>query len=213
MDGRPLAPWRPGPRSVHAPPGGARCRARVARAASSWCPARTATLSSAFAGDPLTPRSEENRRRRVRYRLRLATWTVVREPGQPSPRILSDPAAAALLALDLMRACDDDKEHFFAVLLNTQNHYLMHTEVSVGTQSATLVHPREVLGPALREGASAIVLIHNHPSEDPTPSREDLRVTGQLRDGAHLPDLRLHDHLIIGNGTRSWVSLARRGDV
>ncbi len=54
----------------------------------------------------------------MRYRLRLATWTVVRECGQPSPRILSDPAAAALLALDFTRACDDDKEHFFVVLLS-----------------------------------------------------------------------------------------------
>ena len=56
-----------------------------------------------------------------RYRLTLATWTVVRERGQPSARILSDPEAAALLAFDLARAYDDDKEHFFAVLLNEQN--------------------------------------------------------------------------------------------
>jgi len=149
----------------------------------------------------------------VRYRLRLATWTVVREPGQPSPRTLSDPEAAALLALDLVRACDDDKEHFFAVLLNAQNHYLMHTEVSVGTQSSSLVHPREVLGPALREGASSLILIHSHPSGDPTPSREDLRLTRQLADAARLLDLRLHDHIIVGNGTERWVSLAQRGQL
>jgi DNA repair protein RadC len=61
--------------------------------------------------------------------------------------------------------------------------------------------------------ASAIVLIHNHPSGDPTPSREDLRLTRQLLDGALLLDVRLHDHVIIGNGTRDWVSLARRGEI
>ena len=149
----------------------------------------------------------------MRYRLRLAMWTVVREHGQPSPRTLSDPAAAALLALDLARACDDDKEHFFAVLLNAQNHYLMHTEVSVGTQSASLVHPREVLGPALREGAASLILVHNHPSGDPTPSREDLRLTRQLAEAARLLDLRLHDHIIVGNGTERWVSLAQRGEL
>ena len=149
----------------------------------------------------------------MRYRLRLAMWTVVRKPGQPSPRILSDPAAAALLALDLARTCDDDKEHFFAVLLNAQNHYLMHTEVSVGTQSASLVHPREVLGPALREGAVSIILIHNHPSGDPTPSREDVRLTRQLANAAQLLDLKLHDHIIVGNGTDRWVSLAQRGEL
>jgi DNA repair protein RadC len=149
----------------------------------------------------------------MRYRLKLATWTVVREGHHAPPRILSSPEAAARLAMDVMEATDDDKEHFWVLLLNAQNHYLMHTEVSVGTQSATLVHPREVLGPAVREGASAIVLVHNHPSGDPTPSREDLRLTRQLRDGAQLLDLRLHDHLIIGNGTRIWISLAQRGDL
>jgi DNA repair protein RadC len=147
----------------------------------------------------------------VRYRLTRATWIVVRERGQPSPRILSSPDAAALLARDLARAADDDKEHFWVVLLNTQNGYLLHTEAAIGTQSAALVHPREVLGPALREGAASLILVHNHPSGDPTPSREDLRLTRQLADGARLLDLRLHDHLIIGNGTERWVSLAQRG--
>ena len=145
----------------------------------------------------------------MRYRLRLATWTVVREPGQPSPRILSDPAAAALLALDLMRACDDDKEHFFAVLLNTQNHYLMHTEVSVGTQSASLVHPREVLGPALREGAASLILVHNHPSGDPTPSPDDLHLTAEALAAGRLLDIDVLDHLVVGHD--AWVSLRDRG--
>jgi len=153
------------------------------------------------------------RRKSKRYRLKLATWTVLREPGQPSPRVLSSPDAVAALAQDLVRTADDDKERFWAILLNAQNHYLMHTLVSVGTQSASLVHPREVLGPALREGAASLILVHNHPSGDPTPSREDLRLTRQLADGAQLLDLRLHDHLIIGNGTDRWVSLAQRGDL
>ena len=149
----------------------------------------------------------------VRYRLKLATWIVVRDGSQPSPRVLSSPEDASLLALDLSRAADDDKEHFWAVLLNAKNHYLMHTEVSVGTQSASLVQPREVLGPALREGAAALILVHNHPSGDPAPSREDLRLTRQLADGARLLDLRLHDHIIVGNGTEQWVSLAQRGNL
>ena len=146
-----------------------------------------------------------------RYRLKLATWTVVREPGALSPRTLGDPAAVAELARDLLRDHDDDKEHFWAIFLDAKNHYLMHTLVSIGTQSASLVHPREVLGPALREGAASLVLVHNHPSGDPTPSREDLRLTRQLADAAKLVDLNLHDHIIIGNGTEAWVSLAERG--
>jgi len=148
-----------------------------------------------------------------RYRLKLATWKVVRETGAPSPRTLSTPAAAAELARDLLRDHDDDKEHFWAIFLNAQNRYLLHTLISLGTQSATLVHPREVLGPALREGAASIILVHNHPSGDPTPSREDVRLTRQLADAARLLDLNLHDHLIIGNGTEAWVSLAERGQI
>ena len=147
----------------------------------------------------------------LRYRLKLATWTVVREPGHPSPRILSDPETVVALAKNFLADADDDKEHFWAIYLNAQNHYLMHTEVSVGTQSASLVHPREVLGPALREGASAVILVHNHPSGDPTPSREDVRLTRQLADSAKLVDVRLHDHIVIGNGTLHWVSFAQRG--
>jgi DNA repair protein RadC len=146
-----------------------------------------------------------------RYRLKLATWTVVRESGQPSPRKLDGPSAVAELARDLLHSADDDREHFWCVVLNAKNHYLLHTEVSVGTQSASLVHPREVLGPALREGAASIICIHNHPSGDPTPSREDIRLTRQLADAARLLDVCLHDHVIIGNDTEAWVSFAERG--
>ena len=147
----------------------------------------------------------------TRYRLKLATWTVVREPGQPSPRILSEPESVVALARDFLVAADDDKEHFWAIFVNAQNHYLFHTEVSVGTQSASLVHPREVLGPALREGASAVILVHTHPSGDPTPSREDVRLTRQLADSARVVEVRLHDHVIIGNGTFVYLSMAQRG--
>ena len=148
-----------------------------------------------------------------RYRLKLATWTVVREPGAPSPRTLSSPAAVAELARDLLREHDDDKEHFWAIFLNAQNHYLLHTLVSLGTQSASLVHPREVLGPALREGAASVILIHNHPSGDVTPSREDLRLTQQLVEAGRLLDIPVHDHVIIGSGSNEYVSLAARGEL
>ena len=147
----------------------------------------------------------------MRYRLKIATWTFVRGPGQLSPRTLDSPLAVALLARDLLKDADDDREHFWSILVNAQLHFLLAHLVSIGTQSSTLVHPREVLGPALREGAAAVILVHCHPSGDPTPSREDLRLTQQLRTAAALLDLRLHDHIIIGSGTDRWVSLAEQG--
>lgn len=146
-----------------------------------------------------------------RYRLKLASWTVVREPGQPSPRVLSEPSAVATLAVDLAKSEDDDREHFWVLMLNTQNHLALIHEVSVGILSASLVHPREVFGPALREGAASIILVHNHPSGYPEPSREDVRLTRQLADAGRLLDIRVHDHVIVGNGTHEWVSFAERG--
>ena len=104
---------------------------------------------------------------------------------------------------------DLDREVFRAALLDSQNGLLRDVVVSEGTLSASLVHPREVFKPAILESAASVILLHNHPSGDPTPSREDLRLTRQLADCAQLLDLRVHDHVIIGHGR--FVSLAQRG--
>jgi DNA repair protein RadC len=101
--------------------------------------------------------------------------------------------------------------YFWVIFLNSQNGYTGHHLVSTGSLSAAIVHPREVLGPALREGAAHLVLLHNHPSGDPAPSKEDVVLTRQLAEGARLLGVRLHDHLIVGNGTGQWVSMAQRG--
>ena len=147
----------------------------------------------------------------TRYRLKVATWTVVREPGEPSPQKLDSPEAVAALARDLYRKHDDGKEHFFALTLDSQNNLRYVHHVSMGSVSASIVHPREVLGPAIREGAAHLILIHNHPSGDPSPSKEDIHLTRQLVEGARLLGSRLHDHIVIGNGTGKWVSLAQKG--
>lgn len=146
-----------------------------------------------------------------RYRLKLATWTIVREQGQPSPRKLDGPVASSELARDLARDADDGREHFWAVFLDAQLRYVMHAEVSVGTLTASLVHPREVFGPALREGAASLILVHNHPSGDPSPSREDIALTRKLVEAGKLLDVPIHDHVIVGNGGAQYVSMAERG--
>jgi DNA repair protein RadC len=148
-----------------------------------------------------------------RYRLKLATWIVVRDAEAPSPRVLNHPDDVARLAMELVKACDDDKEHFWVVLTNTRHHYLMHTEVSVGNQTASLVHPREVFGPAVREGAHSILLAHNHPSGDPTPSAEDRALTARLKECGQLLGIEVLDHVIVGNGTGRWVSFRDRGEL
>ncbi|MBI4611925.1 MAG: DNA repair protein RadC [Candidatus Rokubacteria bacterium] len=101
------------------------------------------------------------------------------------------------------------KEVFRAALLDAQNGLLRDVVVSEGTLSASLVHPREVFKPAILESAAAVILVHNHPSGDPTPSKEDLRLTRQLVECGRLLDLKVHDHVVIGLGR--FVSLAQRG--
>jgi len=104
---------------------------------------------------------------------------------------------------------DLKKEVFRVALLDAQNGLLRDVVISEGTLSASLVHPREVFKPAIVESAASIILLHNHPSGDPTPSREDLRLTRQLVECADLLDLRIHDHVIIGH--ERFISLAQRG--
>jgi DNA repair protein RadC len=82
----------------------------------------------------------------MRYRLKTATWIVVREPAAPPARVLSNPAAVRELARDLLRDADDDREHFWLVLLNSQHHYRLSTLISVGTLNASLVHPLKFSG-------------------------------------------------------------------
>jgi DNA repair protein RadC len=148
-----------------------------------------------------------------RYRLKLATWIVVREAGEPSPRRIHNAEEAARLARELAQAADDDREHFWVVLLNTKHHYLLHTEISVGTQTAALVHPREVFGPAVREGACSLLLCHNHPSGEPDPSAEDRALTRRLAECGQLLGIEVLDHVIVGNGSGRWMSFRETGSL
>ncbi len=144
------------------------------------------------------------------YAVAAVTFAVVREPEAPARPILSAPAEVVRIATALIP--DDAREHFGVLLLNAQNGLVAWHEVSTGTLSASLVHPREVFGPAMRlMGVASVILVRNHPSGDPSPSREDLRLTKQLAEAGRLLDLRVHDHVVIGNGTAAFVSMAERG--
>ena len=123
--------------------------------------------------------------------------------------VLSGPAEVYAAFGPLME--DLKREVFRIALLDAQNGLLRDRVISQGTLSASLVHPREVFKPAILESAASVILLHNHPSGDPTPSREDIRLTRQLVECARLLDLRIHDHLVIGHGR--FVSLAERGIV
>ena len=89
-------------------------------------------------------------------------------------------------------------EKFWVLCLNRKNRLLKQVEVTSGTATSSLAHPREVFRAAIRHGAAAVVCVHNHPSGDPAPSAADVQVTRQLREAAKAVDIALLDHLIIG---------------
>jgi DNA repair protein RadC len=89
-------------------------------------------------------------------------------------------------------------EKFWVLCLNRKNRLLKRVEVTSGTATAALAHPREVFRAAIRESAAAVVCAHNHPSGDPAPSAPDMHVTRQLREAAKAVDIELIDHVIVG---------------
>ena len=93
---------------------------------------------------------------------------------------------------------DKAKEHFKLLLLNTRNRIIGIAPISVGTVSASLVHPREVFKAAIGHGASSVVLVHNHPSGNPEPSDDDIALTRRLADAGRLLGIEVLDHIIIG---------------
>ena len=107
------------------------------------------------------------------------------------------------------RLCDYRKEVFLALLLDAKNRLIKEVQISEGSLSASIVHPREVFAPVLKESAAGVLFVHNHPSGDPTPSREDIEITERLKKIGDLMGVRVLDHIIIGNG--EYVSLADRG--
>jgi DNA repair protein RadC len=119
----------------------------------------------------------------------------VRNPGRP---MISSPADVDRLLRG--RIANLDRENFVVVLLNTKNEVIGTPLISVGTLSASLVHPREVFKPAIRASAASVVLAHNHPSGKVELSREDREVTRRLVESAKILGIEVLDHVIVGDG-------------
>jgi len=137
---------------------------------------------------------------------------MARELHQETP-VLDTPERIA----DLLREDNRlyDVEHFQVVLLNTRRKLIRIEQISQGTLDTILVHPREVFKLAIAANASAVVLVHNHPSGDPTPSEADIKVTRDLIRAGHLLKIEVLDHVIIGKRTaeraKDFLSLRELG--
>ena len=104
-----------------------------------------------------------------------------------------------------------DREQFCVVLLNTKNVFIGLNIVSTGEVSSTHVHPREVLKPAILSNAAAMILCHNHPSGDVSPSREDEAITTRIVRSCHILGIQVHEHLIISMCDERYYSFADNG--
>ncbi len=138
---------------------------------------------------------------------------LVQENVGERPRIASPEEAAAVLR---ERARSLDREVFWVLLLDTKTRLMIPpVEVSKGTLSSSLVHPREIFKPAIQHSAASIILSHNHPSGDPSPSANDICITKKLIEAGKTMEIKVLDHLIIGrktcDGDKGFFSLRESG--
>jgi DNA repair protein RadC len=107
------------------------------------------------------------------------------------------------------RLAEKKKEYFYALCLDTKNRIISETLVSVGILDASLIHPREVFNPAVKASCHAVILVHNHPSGEAEPSKEDKEVTKLLMEAGRVLGIEVLDHIIIGRD--GYVSLKEKG--
>jgi DNA repair protein RadC len=127
------------------------------------------------------------------------------EPGADKP--MKCPQDVAGLLMEEMRYLK--KEHMKLVLLNVKCNLISVEEISVGSLNASIVHPREVFNPAIRKSCASIIMVHNHPSGDPSPSSEDVSITVRIAEAGKLIGIELVDHIIIGDG--KYISMKEKG--
>lgn len=120
---------------------------------------------------------------------------------------IKSPKDAADLLMEEMRYLKE--EHLKVVLLNTKNIVIYVKDVSIGSLNSSIVHPREVFVEAIKKSSASILICHNHPSGDPTPSEEDIGITRRLKKCSKIVGIEILDHLIIGNG--KYISLKEKG--
>jgi DNA repair protein RadC len=133
---------------------------------------------------------------------RAASW------GRPERTPINTPEDVYELCAGQFRGLD--REHFWALALNTKNHLVRIIEVSIGSLNASIVHPRELFRDAVKVSAASVVVVHNHPSGDATPSGADIQLTRRLIKAGDVLGIEVLDHVIIGEAGR-FVSLRERG--
>ena len=141
----------------------------------------------------------------VKAALEIGRRLLLAQPEQ-RPQITSPADVANLLLLEMSHL---EQEHLRVVILNTKIFDLKISTIYIGSINSSAVRVGEIFKEALKQNAAAIIIAHNHPSGDPTPSSEDVAVTGEIVEAGKLLGVDVLDHLVIGQGR--WVSLRERG--
>ena len=123
--------------------------------------------------------------------------------------VIKSPAEVYQAAKQLLALHEEPEEHFCILCLNTKNKIVGVHTISIGSLNASIVHPREVFKAALLNNASGIICLHNHPSGDPEPSRDDIETTHRLVNAGNILGVKVLDHVIIGDDR--YVSLKEQG--
>lgn len=139
-------------------------------------------------------------------------WVRIQLVRERAPRY-AEPITRAENVYSILREEAEgwDREHFLVLGLDGKGRVLALHEVSVGTLTASLVHPREVMKMLVLLNAASFIVVHNHPSGDPTPSPEDDALTKRLRDAGELLGIRLLDHVVLGAGR--YYSMVEAGRI
>lgn len=142
--------------------------------------------------------------------LMLASLELGKRMNQYKPEaryVIRSPEDGADYVMEEMRSLN--QEHFVVLFLDTKNQIIHRQTIFIGSLNASIVHPREVYREAVKRSAASIIVAHNHPSGDPTPSQEDIHVTRRLVESGKMIGIELLDHLVIGD--RKFVSLKEKG--
>lgn len=154
--------------------------------------------------------------RMIKYRTRLTENKRVvleKEVSTNCPDLsyaIKSPYDAATIGKEFMRIHEEPEEYMYMICMNTKNKVIGVFEISHGSVNSSIVNPREVFQKALLANAVSIIVMHNHPSGDPTPSREDIEVTKRLVEAGKVVGVEVLDHIIIGD---RYSSLKEKGYV
>lgn len=133
---------------------------------------------------------------------------IIREADESGDYVVRSPEDGAKIASRFIGR--DDREVFFVICLNTKNHVVAVHRCHVGSLNSSIVHPREVFKSVILNNAASVIVAHQHPSGDPTPSMEDINVTKRLVEAGKLLGIEVLDHLVVNNDN-SFTSLKERG--